>query len=160
MAGTDMWRYGSHARSDAILILEMVRERVGFPRARVVYEQYAAAQLVEYEDENADLIGQFLGKTATQRPAFLRKIGKNVPEDNIAFFLVMCAQAGLRVHRFFDAHDRYARFLVPGAGYRVATQGIFEFIKEVDETSDYSWPWDLIYEFWPGEDPQQDEDDE
>lgn len=151
MAGTDMWRYGAHARSDAIEILDMVRERVGFPRARMTYGQYSVPQLVDYEDKSAGTIGQFLGKTATQRAAFLRKIGKNASEDEIAFFLVICAQAGLRVHRFFDAHDRYTRFLVPGAAYRVATQGIFEFIQEIDETSDLSWPSDLIAEVWGGD---------
>jgi hypothetical protein len=160
MAGVDMWRYGSHARSDAIEILDMVRERVGFPRARMFYEKYDANQLVEYEDKYAELVGQFIAKTATQRPAFLRRIGKKASEDDIAFFLVMCAQAGLRVHRFFDVHYRYTQFLVPGGGYRVVTQGVFSFIQEVDQTSDYSWPWDLIGEVWPGEDARPDDDDE
>lgn len=148
MAGMDMWRYGAHARSDAFEILDMVRERVGFSRARLAYEKYDRADVVEYEDKHAELIGQFLAKTVTQRPAFLRKIGKNVSEDDIGFFLVMCAQAALRVHRFFELHDQYTRFLVPGAGYRVATQGIFEFIQEIDATSDLSWPEDLIAEVW------------
>lgn len=106
-----------------------------------------------YEEKYTELIGQFLAKTATQRPAFLRKIGKAVSEDHVAFFLVVCAQAALRVQRFFEVHDRYTRFLIPGAGYRIATQGIFEFIREVEQTSDASWPQDLVDECWPGENP-------
>jgi hypothetical protein len=147
-----MLRYGAHARSDAIDILDTVRELVGLPHARALYEKYDADQLTAYEEKNAELIGQFLTKTASQRPAFLRRITKTVSQDDAAFFLVLCAQAALRVHRFFDVHDRYQRFLIPGAGYRVATQGVFEFVREVDQTIDDGWPYELVGEVWPGAD--------
>lgn len=160
MASMDMWRYGSHAHSDAIDILDMVGERVGFQRARMFYEKYDAAQLCDYDTKYGGLIGQFLAKTASQRPAFLRRIGKSVSEDDIAFFLVMCAQAALRVHRFFEIRDRYVQFLIPGASYRAAAQGIYEFINDLDDTSDLSWPRDLIDQHWPNEDPRLDDDDE
>lgn len=147
-----MWRYGAHARSDAIEILGTVRELVGIPHARALYVKCAADRLAAYEENYAELIGQFLAKTASQRPAFLRRITKTVSQDDAAFFLVMCAQAALRVHRFFDVHDRYQRFLMPGAGYRLATQGVFEFVREVDQTIDDAWPYDLVGEVWPSED--------
>lgn len=116
------------------------------------YQAIPVDKVAEFEEANWSLIGDYLGKTESQRPAFARRLLKGRNSTTVILFNVLCIIAALRAKRLFELRDVYRMSLAPGRGNRVTAAGAYRFSVEAAALADFSWPEEpfdamCIYDF-------------
>lgn len=73
-----MGSYSTHVWQDAVQLAYWVKYESGcsFEDLRARFAQIPARDRAEYATANQEVIGAFIQRTASQRPAFLRRIAK------------------------------------------------------------------------------------
>lgn len=134
-----MGSYEQHAWSDAVSIADLLEETVGASKARAIFEQVPRDKLIDYEEQVREQLQAFLGKSESQRPAALRKLGG---ETNVVCFLVLAILGCIRARDAMEVRDNYREHLAPGRGNRVTTASMYAFCGEIAKLAKYDWPWE------------------
>lgn len=137
-----MGSYESHAYNDAVSIAYLLHAEVGAEKARQIYERIARPKLLAYEDAVAEHIAEFIQKTESQRPSFVRK--RLSDETNRVAFLTLSILGCLRAREVMELRDSFRESLVPGHGNRVTTASLYLFAEQVRKVFDYEWPSDAF----------------
>lgn len=136
-----MGSYEQHAWSDAVAIADLLEEVVGASKARGIFERVPRDTLIAYEGQVRDVLTTFIGKSESQRPAMLRKLGD---ETNVVCFLVLAILGVLRARDAMEIRDNYREHLAPGRGNRVTTASMYAFCGEIAKLVNYEWPWEVL----------------
>ncbi|CAN7523144.1 hypothetical protein LJR168_003748 [Pseudoxanthomonas sp. LjRoot168] len=110
------------------------------------FEAFSVEQIREFDSKYWHLIGEYVSKTESQRPAYFRKVAGKVGTDEQIMFLVLCVLAALRAGRLLELRDQYRLVLAPGSGNRATAAGAYRFLMETQALFDYSWPHDAFTE--------------
>jgi hypothetical protein len=140
----DMGSYVLFAWRDAMAIAYLINEEIGALEARRLYESITEESLLKFEQSSQEELADFIQKSESQRPAYLRKFLKNVKQENVELtkvgFLVLALIGCLRAKDVLDLRDRFRYVLAPGSGNRMTTAGIYAFAGEIKNIYDYSFP--------------------
>lgn len=132
-----MGSYSHFAWEDAFELGQYIAEKYTVKTARRVYANYSPQEIREFAVDNHRLITEFLRKTKSQRPAFLRRISAQGSEAAIVLFLILCVIATYRVHRLImDAMPLFS----PGRGKRITISEIYYYARKPCEDADCEWP--------------------
>jgi len=157
----NMISYHQYAWNDAMGLAQWLERE--FPLADIWkhHERMSFEACEKFEETNSHFIQELIKKTEGQRPAYLRKIGKNSDTFSLGLLLLFAVIAQLRVKDLFDLRDEYFWALNPGSGNRVTCQGIYEYMLKVKQvTSNYDWPHDIFDAYGGGLDFDEADDDE
>lgn len=133
-----MWKYEIFAWHDAVAIADLLARRYPIQHVRKIFESFDKQDLIRFEQENKELIGDFIQKSEKQRANYLDKIS-NHELSNIVF-LVIAIIAVIRVKGVLELRDRYRLMLAPGRGNRITNSALYEFSMEMLALFNYSWP--------------------
>jgi len=114
---------------------------------RDIFERVRAANKVTaYERSLRAEIGSILERTPAQRPAYLRKMAKEVPDAHRpAFTLLLAILAQVRVTKILNLRDQFRGVLSPGDGNRRTCAGLYDFGMEIANLSrDPSFPYEVF----------------
>jgi hypothetical protein len=144
-----MASYESHAWRDAMDIAQDlidVTEEGGTSIAdvRSRFEAMDVNAISQFERNNAEVIADYLQKSVTQRPPFLRRITKDVGVNHRCFFLTLCVIAALRTRDLLELRDRFRMVLAPGRGNRVTIASVYSFGQEVRDLFHWEWPGEVF----------------
>lgn len=116
------------AWNDAMELASLLEDRCDIKFVRDFYEGLSAEDMFVCEGELQHYISNLLQKTVAQRPAYLRKMGKDHPGTNIPDFVLLLALiAQVRVTEIMDVRDRFRGALAPGEGNRITCAGLYDF---------------------------------
>jgi len=157
-----MGSYELFAWRDAMSMAEWIDEEFGVAHARKVYEQFDSSSVLKFERENQDLLANFIQKTESQRPAFLRRVAKKANEDTRILFVTLALIGVLRAKEVMEIRDSFRTALAPGRGNRVTTAGIYVFTEKIRDIFTYGWPWEPFdaMGIYCGEDEEGEENEE
>ena len=142
-----MGSYELVARDDALWIANFLAETFPLIDAREWYEGMSKEVLVDFERRNQSLISAFIGKSASQRGALFRKMGKEAKDKTKVVFLTLAMLAAIRVQKTIELRDRFRNVLAPGSGNRITIEALYDFGYEVKAVfDDFAWPCDLFEE--------------
>lgn len=136
-----MGTYEMHAYSDAMSIAALLDEEFVASRARIIYDQIGEPALRQYEADAAESIADFIKRTASQRPAVLRRIKD---ERTRVAFLVLAIIGCLRSKAVMELRDDYRMAMAPGSGNRVTTAALYQFATEMKSIYQYGWPFEAF----------------
>ncbi|MGU3473187.1 hypothetical protein ACLBWT_18820 [Paenibacillus sp. D51F] len=140
----DMGSYVKFAWNDAMEIASFIDEEIGALKARKLYESITEESLLKFEKSNQDGIADFIQRSISQRPVYLRKFLKNVKPENVEFtkvgFLVLALIGCLRAKDVIELRDRFRYVLAPGSGNRMTTAGLYAFAGEISNIFEYTFP--------------------
>jgi hypothetical protein len=140
----DMGSYVLFAWRDAMAIAYLINEEIGALRARTLFESITEESLLKYEQSHQDELADFIQRSESQRPAYLRKYLKNVNTENVELtkvgFLVLSLIGCLRAKEVLELRDRFRYVLAPGSGNRMNTAGLYAFAGEIKNIYDYTFP--------------------
>jgi len=124
-------------KHDSGLNLKAVRER---------FDAIPASERARYAQENSEVLGEFLSRTSSQRPAFLRRFAKANSLDalDLAVFVVFAVISLWRVREILELRDRYRYALAPGGGNRVTCAQIHSFGFEIADLPTSDWPYEVF----------------
>lgn len=158
-----MWRYGMHARDDAAAIFKSVVE---FAKAegrtvhdvRQWYEAIDPKVVYSFEETHFDDIASYLAKSESQRPATLRRLGKNLKFHEVLLFQLLAMLGALRAADLVNVRDRHVDSLMPGGSYRVTTAGLYRCADDILLLRGHEWPSDFLAEIGYFLDDGEDDD--
>lgn len=140
-----MSSYESFAWNDAASIALLIADTVGdVAKARELYESLPPEAIEKFAIDTEEFIGEFIGKTESQRIAYINKTTKTASEKTTIVFLVLCLNSVLRVKKVLECRDVYRNALAPGLGNRVTLKALFEFSNEIAGMNDLSWPREIF----------------
>lgn len=164
MSRDSMYRYQQFARSDAASLAAWLDAEFDVAEVRRVFGQLSLDHKLEFERRNAGVIQELIRKTEGQRPAFMRRCGKNA-DDMTKALVIVFAMLGLgRVKQLMAARDEFIMSIHPGSGYRVTCASVYgsedSLIEMLSSLSDYEWPAQAFADFagvdlW--DDPEEDD---
>lgn len=139
-----MGSYELFAWRDAMSISQLVIEHLGFSRAKNIYSKVSVRDIMDFEQENNELIGQFIQKSESQRPSFFKKLTKEANETSKVLFLVLAIIGVIRAKNVMELRDNYRSVLAPGSGNRITTASIYDFSNEMFHLFSYDWPLEVF----------------
>lgn len=150
MSDNSMWRYSQFAWGDAIALAEWLAADFDLTAVRKVFDSLSQEGRAAFERNNEPVIQELIRRTEGQRPAFLRRAGKNVPEATKGLAIVFAIIGQVRVRHLIDLRDRMM-LIGPGSGYRVTNARIYQLRNAFDESlqnlSAYEWPSEVFAEY-------------
>lgn len=158
-----MGSYELFAWRDAMAIAEFIAVEYTVPKARKAYESHEHATISKFEREHAELLTEFIQKSESQRPAFLRRITKSTPplsESTVILFLVLALLGVLRSKNIIELRDRFRTVLAPGRGNRITTSAIYAFSNEMRSVYSYEWPYEVFDAIGEFDDSSESEEEE
>lgn len=158
-----MWRYGMHARDDAAAIFTSI---VDFAKSegrtvqdvRHWYEALDPKGVYQFEETHSDDIAAYLAKSDSQRPATLRRLGKNLTFQEVLLFQLLAMLGALRAADLVNVRDRHIDSLTPGRSYRVTTAGLYKCAEDTLLLRGHEWPSDFLAEIGYFLDDGEDDD--
>lgn len=158
-----MGSYESHAWRDAMEIAQDLVDvadegGISILDVRHRFEALDAKEVSKFEGEHVDLIADYLQKSVSQRPPYLRRITKEAGLHQRCFFLTLCIIAALRARDLLELRDRFRMVLAPGRGNRVTIANVYAFGQEVRDLFHWEWPGEVFEAI--GIDDIGDDDDE
>lgn len=112
--------------------------------AQKLYRSIPFDDRADFDDQNREHIANYVAKTPSQRPAFVKKLLKDSkPETKIVFHL-LCIIAAKRAYDLLQLRDRFRMTLAPGLGNRVTASGAYLFCMEASDLISYDWPDDVF----------------
>lgn len=153
-SGTDtahksMGSYELFAWRDAMEMASWLEADFDVRAIRKAFERMSVQALVEYENNNHAIIAELLRKTPAQRPAYLRKVGKDVDAITRGLVVVFAIIALVRVKDLIELRDMYRSVLTPGGGNRATCSGLYEFQLDAAALSKFDWP-DEVFDAYGG----------
>ncbi|EPJ5561303.1 hypothetical protein L4P27_006049 [Pseudomonas aeruginosa] len=150
MTNKSMWRYSQFAQGDAIALAEWLDSDFDLAEVRKVFEAMPQEDRAAFERNNEAVIEELIRRTEGQRPAYLRRAGKNVPEATKGLAIVFAIIGQVRVRHLIDLRDRLM-LIGPGSGYRVTNSRIYSLRNAFDgvlqNLSTYDWPSEVFAEY-------------
>lgn len=137
----DMGSYESHAWHDALALALFIDDEFGAAKARITFEAIPREEVLDFERVNGLLLGDFIQRAESQRPAFLARVCKSAEERTKILFVVLALIGVLRAKAVMELRDRFRTELAPGRGNRVTTAALYDFSREIREVYIYDWPW-------------------
>ena len=150
----NMCSYEKFAWSDAISMAAWLEESFDLVAVRKKFESMTDSAKLHFEENNTEIIQELIGKTEGQRPAYLRKVGKDA-DALIQGVLIIFAIIGMvRVKEIIDLRDRYRYALTPGGPNRSTCADPYAFQEEMKALTLLDWPDDVFDAFgseggWP-----------
>ncbi len=139
-----MGTYELFAWRDAMAMADWIDAEFGAAHARQVFEQFELSNVIEFERKHQDLLTEFIQKTESQRPAYLKRIGKNTDEATWILFATLALIGVLRAKEVMEVRDNFRTVLAPGRGNRVTTASVYLFAEEVRNIFTYVWPGEVF----------------
>lgn len=155
----DMGSYELFAWRDALALADFLDDTFGAARARRTFEEASQAEILEFESANGSLIGDFIQKPESQRPALLARLRKAADERTLILFVTLALLGVLRAKAVMELRDRFRTELAPGRGNRVTTAAVYDFSREMREVYRYAWPSEA-FEALGIDDSDEDSDDD
>jgi hypothetical protein len=143
-ADKSMGSYEKFAWDDACSIAGMLCETYGFEKVKTAYTGKNTEAIKDFEGKNKNLIAEYLSKTESARPAYIKSISKEATEGERIMFLVLSILALVRVYEILMLRDVYRHALNPGLGNRITTKAIYEFSNRVAQEITYEWPSEVF----------------
>jgi hypothetical protein len=141
----NMCSYEKFAWSDAISMADWLEESFDLVAVRKGFEAMSDAQKLNFEEKNAVIIQEVIGKTEGQRPAYLRKVGKNAGALTQGILIVFAIIGIVRVKEIIDLRDRFRYSLTPGGPNRATCADLYSFYQEMKALTALDWP-DEVFE--------------
>ncbi|KZY37734.1 MULTISPECIES: hypothetical protein [unclassified Oleiphilus] len=148
MSSDSMWKYSRHIESDIQDVILLVLDTYGEEAVQELmrlYRELSVTSINSFINQNAEVISEFVGKTRSQRPAFIRKIVKKKGDVELQDILELfaCIIAAMqKTSELMDIRDRFSEVFSPGASYRqAASQGVLAtraILRSLSSTSDLS----------------------
>lgn len=155
-----MGSYELFAWRDAMALASWLEEDYKVADIRKAFEKMSVDELYDFEKRNQEHIQELIRRSESQRPAYVRKVGKNVSETTRGLLVVFAIIGQVRVRDLLELRDRYRLALAPGGGNRITCAELFLFQLEVSSLHGFFWP-DEVFEAYGGEGGwSEDEDDE
>ncbi|MGE8067071.1 hypothetical protein [Pseudomonas sp. NPDC089569] len=154
---SNMGSYELFAWRDAMSMASWLQEEFDLVAVRKAYEAMSDDQKFKFEDSNAEIIQEMIGKTEGQRPAYLRKVAKNVGTITQGILIVFAIIGQVRVKEMIDLRDRFRYSLSPGGPNRATCAGIYAFHQQTLSMTLFNWPDEVFDAFgsdggWPDDD--------
>lgn len=143
-ADKSMGSYEKFSWDDACSIASKLCETYGLEKAKATYTGKNVEAIKDFEGKNKNLIAEFLSKTESARPAYIKSISKEATDSERITFLVLSILALVRVYEILMLRDVYRHALNPGLGNRVTTKAIYEFSNRVAQEITYEWPSEVF----------------
>jgi|GEM_PF-3735478 len=134
-----MASYNAFAWNDALSMAELFASLYNVKKAREQWISFKQEDLISFENSHYRIIGDFIQKSESQRPSYLRAMEKKQPGLHIMIFILAIIGV-VRAARVMDLRDRYRTILVPGRGNRLTTAAVYDFAIGVRNEHSYSWP--------------------
>lgn len=160
--GKNMCSYQLFAWRDAMSMASWLEESFDLVAVRKRYEAIPDDDKVKFEVSNAELIQELIAKTEGQRPAYLRKVAKNVDSITQGILIVFAIIGQVRVMEMIELRDRFRYSLSPGGPNRATCAGLYGFHQEIISVTLFDWPDDVFDAFgsdggWPDDEDLDDE---
>jgi len=152
-----MGSYELFAWRDAMEIASYLDEEYGAPKARRIYEGLRTDVVVEFESKYSELLREFIQKSVSQRPGYLRKITKDVSDEYRIMFLVLAILGVVRAKDVIELRDQYRSVMAPGRGNRVTTAAFYALSNDIKGTIQYDWPWEVFDAFGCSDEEDEEE---
>lgn len=140
----DMGSYERFAWDDAHAIAWFIEDTFGANTARTIYDAIPTEDVINFEKKYHELIGDFIQKSESQRPGFLRRIGKTAEEETRIAFVVLALLGVLRAKAIMELRDKFSMELAPGRGNRLTTASLYDFSQEIQSVYKYAWPFEIF----------------
>lgn len=134
--------YSQFAWSDAASLARWIADEFGAGHARKMFERLSKEQIVHFEGENEDRLTEFIKRTEGQRPAFLKRVTKELKlnEHGRIVFMVLALIGLLRARKVLEIRDHFRDVLAPGQSNRITASEMYAFAARVQATFRYDWP--------------------
>ena len=139
-----MRSYELFAWQDAISMASWLEEAFDLVAVRKAYEAIPGTDKFKFEENNAGIIQELISKTEGQRPAYLRKVGKNVSDIDQGILIVFAIIGQVRVKEMIELRDRFNHCLSPGGPNRATCARIYEFHQETTRLPLFDWPGEVF----------------
>ncbi|WP_178125759.1 hypothetical protein [Pseudomonas sp. EMN2] len=135
-----MARYEQFAWQDALALAAWLKQSFDLVQVKETFDALTVEELHTFETESEGFIRELLAKPVSQRPAYLRKVGKNVSEMTQAILIVLAIIAQVRVMEVIEIRDRFRYSLYPGGANRATCASIYAFNNEMRDVTFMNWP--------------------
>lgn len=139
-SGKSMSAYELFAWRDACSLAKFVVENDSVSEVRTQYSRLELKDITDYEAEIAESVAEFLSKTETGRPAYLKKFVKETDVISGRMLVILSILALLRTKELYRIRDLFSHSLNPGRGYRVNNASIYQLTIQVKDSIRYDWP--------------------
>lgn len=135
-----MSTYEQFAWQDALSLAAWLKRSFDLEAVRENYESHSVKDNHEFEKANAEIIQELIAKPESQRPAYLRRVCKNVSNLTQGVLIVLAIIAQVRVKEVIELRDRFRYSLYPGGGNRTTCAGVYAFNNAMMDVSFMEWP--------------------
>lgn len=146
-----MASYNAFAWNDALSMAELFVSLYNAKEVKKQWRSFKQEDLVSFENSHFRIIGDFIQKSESQRPAYLRALAKKQPGLHIMIFILAIIGV-VRAARVMDLRDRYRTILVPGRGNRLTAAAVYDFAIGVRNEHSCSWPDEVFDAIGHGDD--------
>lgn len=159
-----MGSYELFAWRDAMALANLLESDYDVKEIRRAFEEMSGAEMFEFENKNREILQELIRRTEGQRPAYIRKVGKNVSETVRGLLIAFAVIAQVRVMRVMELRDEYRLALAPGSGNRITCAEMFAFQMAVSDAHNIAWPDEVFDAYggdggWDDDNGEEDEDE-
>lgn len=154
-----MGSYELFAWRDAMALASWLEEDYDVRAVRQAFEAMSLDDKLAFEDKNVELIEELIRRSESQRPAYVRKVGKDASEITKGILIAFAIIGQVRVKDLMELRDRYRMALAPGGGNRVTCSELYAFQHEVSHLGSYDWP-DEVFDAYGGDGGWSDDDED
>ena len=146
MASMTMSSYQLFAWRDAMALASLLQEMHEPRSTEILFDALSYDDLRELEDAFSDEICDLIHRSEGQRPALLRRIEKNHPNQRTGELVLLLAVIGqARTARALEVRDRYTAAMTPGRGNRDTAAAWYQFVEDIGGlTGEYRFPYEVF----------------
>jgi hypothetical protein len=154
-----MGSYELFSWRDAMALASWLEEDYDVRAVRVAFEGMSLDEKLDFEEKNHDHIEELIRRSESQRPAYVRKVGKEANDTTKGVLIVFAIIGQVRVKDLLELRDQYRMALAPGSGNRITCSELYAFQHQVSRLGNYDWPAE-VFEAYGGNAGWADDDDE
>jgi hypothetical protein len=156
-----MSSYQLFAWRDAMALASWLERDYDVKRVRKVFEAQTPEYCIKFEYDNRRHIEELIRRSESQRPAYVRKVCRNVDEVVQGVFIVFAIIAQVRTRNLLELRDRYQFALTPGGGNRITCSELYAFHLDAMRLHAFVWPDEVFRAYggdggWPDDDEEDD----
>lgn len=160
-----MSSYQLFAWRDAMALANWLEQDYDVKAVRRAFEAQTVDYFLNFEKENRQHIEELVRRPESQRPAYVRKVCKNVDEVVQGIFIVLAIIAQVRNRDLLELRDRYRSALAPGGGNRITCSELYAFHLDAMNLHRFAWPDEVFMAYggdsgWDDDDTDEDDDSE